>query len=71
MAIFAGTLLPYLAARDHRLLAPKGEENDDADEEADVEMERIREMVRQWKAEASREGRPLKLPTSMSRFDNH
>lgn len=27
-------------------------------------MERIREMVQQWKAEAAREGRPLKLPTS-------
>jgi len=27
-------------------------------------MERIRELVRQWKAEAARHGRPLKLPRS-------
>lgn len=27
-------------------------------------MEKIRAMVREWKAEAARHGRPLKLPTS-------
>jgi len=31
-----------------------------------VEMDKIREMVREWKAEAARHGRPLKLPTSES-----
>lgn len=109
VAIIAGTLLPYLAARDRRLLRPDkavkgkqgkgkvvkinrnprvptgegrdgglsgsaGEESDgeasgdvDSEEEArDVEMERIREMVREWKMEAARQGRPLKLPTSES-----
>jgi solute carrier family 45 protein 1/2/4 len=60
VAIFAGTLLPYLAARDHRLL-----KQHDADDE-DEEIDRVREMVRQWKAEAARDGRPLKLPTSGS-----
>jgi solute carrier family 45 protein 1/2/4 len=108
VAIIAGTLLPYLAARDRRLLRPdkngkdgkngkngkaarsgrvqivrnplagrdanqeEGEsdgedsESGDSEEEArDVEMERIREMVREWKMEAARQGRPLKLPTSM------
>ncbi|OXC57663.1 solute carrier family 45, member 1/2/4, partial [Cryptococcus neoformans MW-RSA852] len=72
-AIIAGTLLPYLAARDRRLLKPTSEklrdgeieiENEDEEDEEHVEMERIREMVQQWKAEAAREGRPLKLPTS-------
>ncbi|OCF30813.1 solute carrier family 45, member 1/2/4 [Kwoniella heveanensis BCC8398] len=69
VAIIAGTLLPYLNARDRRLLKPMSEKlrdgethNDDSEDEDDVEMERIREMVQQWKAEAAREGRPLKLP---------
>ena len=31
-----------------------------------MEMDKIREMVREWKAEAARHGRPLKLPTSES-----
>ncbi|WVQ83527.1 hypothetical protein IAT38_005668 [Cryptococcus sp. DSM 104549] len=72
VAIIAGTLLPYLAARDRRLLKPDSEKRrdgeldgvgSDEDDEDDIEMERIREMVQQWKAEAAREGRPLKLPT--------
>ncbi|KIR32051.1 hypothetical protein I352_05680 [Cryptococcus deuterogattii MMRL2647] len=74
VAIIAGTLLPYLAARDRRLLKPTSEklrdgeieiENEDEEDEEHVEMERIREMVQQWKAEAAREGRPLKLPTKL------
>ncbi|WWD16814.1 hypothetical protein CI109_101246 [Kwoniella shandongensis] len=70
VAIIAGTLLPYLNARDRRLLKPESEkrrdgelDGEESDDEEDVEMERIREMVQQWKAEAAREGRPLKLPT--------
>lgn len=35
------------------------EDEDDEDEE----LVRVRELVRQWKAEAAREGKPLKLPT--------
>ncbi|KAJ9114327.1 hypothetical protein QFC22_005779 [Naganishia vaughanmartiniae] len=70
VAIVAGTILPYLAARDHRLLKPESEKVDeesesDSDDE-DRELTRIQEMVRQWKAEAAREGRPLKLPRSGS-----
>jgi solute carrier family 45 protein 1/2/4 len=63
----AGTILPYLAARDHRLLKPESEKNDgdsDDEDEEDRELVRIQEMVREWKAEAAREGRPLRLPTS-------
>lgn len=70
MAIVAGTLLPYLAARDQRLLKPTTEKDDvdsDSEDEEDADMDRIREMVREWKAEAARHGRPLKLPTS--KFD--
>ncbi|WVN90378.1 uncharacterized protein L203_105614 [Cryptococcus depauperatus CBS 7841] len=70
VAIIAGTLLPYLAARDRRLLKPNSArrqsdelETETSEDEEDIEMERIREMVQQWKAEAIREGRPLKLPT--------
>jgi solute carrier family 45 protein 1/2/4 len=70
VAIAAGTLLPYLAARDRRLLKPQteksrgGEDDDEDDDEHDAEMDRVRQMVQEWKAEAAREGRPLKLPTS-------
>lgn len=62
--------MPYLAARDRRLLKPpsekhgSGETDDEDSDEEDAELERIREMVKQWKAEAARHGRPLKLPTS-------
>jgi len=31
-------------------------------------MDKIREMVREWKAEAARHGRPLRLPTSRFYF---
>ena len=70
MAIIAGTLLPYLAARDHRLLRPEKEKHSHADDESDEEdeddqeLKRIQDMVREWKAEAHREGKPLKLPIS-------
>lgn len=74
VAIAAGTVLPYLAARDRRLLRPTTEKtrasgpgSEDSEDEEDVELEHIREMVRQWKAEAARHGRPLKLPTSKLR----
>lgn len=73
VAIVAGVLLPYLAARDHRLLRPENEKNrhddDESDEEDedDKELKRIQDMVREWKAEAHREGKPLKLPISKCR----
>lgn len=74
VAIIAGTLLPHLAARDRRLLKPTQDaseiDTDDSDAEVDAELNQIREMVRDWKAEAARHGRPLRLPTSKSRpFD--
>ncbi|KAH8999258.1 MFS general substrate transporter [Lactarius akahatsu] len=56
VAVAAGTILPYLARRDVRLLA----QNDDEDE--DAELTRLRDTVRRWQAEATRKGKPLRLP---------
>lgn len=75
-------MLPYLAARDHRLLKPETKRRRAAasdasdgeystDDEDDEELENIRDMVRGWKAEAARDGRPLKLPTSKSSGKSH
>ncbi|KAG8711157.1 hypothetical protein FRC09_020745, partial [Ceratobasidium sp. 395] len=63
VAVAAGTILPFLASRDKRLLLPElpvDPNNPEAAEEA--EMARVRELVRQWRSEAAREGKPLKLP---------
>jgi len=65
VAVVAGTILPWLAARDRRLLKQidlDEAEALDEDEEVDMEIVKIRDMVRQWKSEAARQGRPLKLP---------
>ncbi|ODN76973.1 hypothetical protein L202_05536 [Cryptococcus amylolentus CBS 6039] len=70
VAIVAGTLLPYFAVRDRRLLKPTSDRLRDGDlppdaseDDDDIEMARIREMVQQWKAEAARAGRPMRLPS--------
>ncbi|PVG03619.1 MFS general substrate transporter [Serendipita vermifera] len=57
VSVVVGTVLPYIAQRDTRLLS-KGDEDEDEDEE----ISRIRALVRSWKAEAARMGRPLHLP---------
>ena len=57
VAVVAGTLLPSLARRDQRLLS----QNDEYEEE-DAEISRLRVTVREWRAEAARKGKPLKLP---------
>ena len=54
--MIAGTLLPQLARRDQRLLASEEEESEDA------ELARIKNQLREWRAEAARKGKPLKLP---------
>ncbi|KAJ7179008.1 MFS general substrate transporter [Mycena filopes] len=56
VAVISGIILPHLANRDRRLMAHQGDDDEDA------ELTRIRTMVRQWKAEAARHGRPLRLP---------
>jgi len=53
--VVAGTLLPHLARRDRRLISRQ-------DEDEDVEVTRLRNTVREWRAEAARQGRPLRLP---------
>ncbi|KAH9045555.1 MFS general substrate transporter [Lactarius pseudohatsudake] len=53
VAVAAGTILPYLARRDVRLLA----QNDDEDE--DAELTRLRDTVRRWQAEATRKGKAI------------
>ncbi|KAJ6515756.1 hypothetical protein C8R45DRAFT_217962 [Mycena sanguinolenta] len=56
VAVISGTILPHLANRDRRLMAHQGDDDEDA------ELTRIRNTVRQWKAEAARHGKPLRLP---------
>ncbi|KAK0490841.1 hypothetical protein IW261DRAFT_1556007 [Armillaria novae-zelandiae] len=56
VSVIAGTVLPHLASRDRRLMAHK----EDVDE--DAELTRIRNMVHEWRTEAARKGRPLRLP---------
>ena len=56
VAIAAGIVLPHLARRDVRLLAPSDEEDEDA------ELAHLRDTVRRWQAEAARKGKPLRLP---------
>jgi solute carrier family 45 protein 1/2/4 len=55
VAVAAGTLLPHLARRDRRLISREGEDED-------VEVTRLRNIVREWRVEAARQGRPLRLP---------
>ncbi|KAJ6598926.1 hypothetical protein DFH09DRAFT_1129584 [Mycena vulgaris] len=56
VAVISGIILPHLANRDRRLMAHQGDDDEDA------ELTRIRNTVRQWKVEAARNGRPLRLP---------
>jgi solute carrier family 45, member 1/2/4 len=56
VAVIAGTVLPHLASRDRRLMGYKGDVNHHA------ELTRIRNTVREWRAEAIHRGTPLRLP---------
>ncbi|KAG6903506.1 hypothetical protein C0995_005529 [Termitomyces sp. Mi166 len=56
VGVVTGFLLPHLASRDRRLLAHK----EDVDE--DAELTRLRQTVREWRVEAARHGKPLRLP---------
>ncbi|KAL0564423.1 hypothetical protein V5O48_017623 [Marasmius crinis-equi] len=56
VAVAAGTILPHLANRDRRLMAHKGDVDEDA------ELARLRDTVRQWRIEAAQKGKPLRLP---------
>jgi solute carrier family 45 protein 1/2/4 len=56
VGVLTGVLLPHLASRDRRLMAHK----EDVDE--DAELTRLRHTVREWRADAARRGKPLRLP---------
>lgn len=56
VGVVTGTLLPHLANRDRRLMGHK----DDVDE--DAELTRLQNTVREWRADAARQGKPLRLP---------
>jgi len=56
IGVATGTLLPHLASRDRRLMPHKEDEDEDA------EVTRLRETVREWRADAARRGKPLRLP---------
>ncbi|KAJ6628757.1 hypothetical protein B0H10DRAFT_2259627 [Mycena sp. CBHHK59/15] len=56
VAVVSGTILPHLANRDRRLMAHQGDDDEDA------ELTRIRNTAREWRVEAARRGRPLRLP---------
>jgi hypothetical protein len=56
VGVIAGTVLPHLAGRDRRLMGHK------SDVDGDAELSRIRETVRQWRVDAARQGKPLRLP---------
>ena len=52
----AGTVLPHLATRDRRILARYDNETQDE------ELNYLRKLVREWRVEAARQNRPLRLP---------
>ena len=56
VAVMAGALLPYLSRRDKRLLRVQ-------DEDEEEETTRLRGLVHQWRAEAAKKGKEMRLPT--------
>ncbi|KAF8640148.1 hypothetical protein AX17_001384 [Amanita inopinata Kibby_2008] len=56
VGVVAGTILPHLATRDRRLMG----HNSDIDQ--DAEINRLRDTVHEWRVEAARQGKPLRLP---------
>ncbi|TFK29392.1 MFS general substrate transporter [Coprinopsis marcescibilis] len=56
VGVIAGMVLPHVATRDRRLLAARTHDS------ADEELNALRKMVRQWRVEAARQGKPLRLP---------
>lgn len=56
VAVIAGTVLPYLSRRDKRLLRIQ-------DEDEEEEAIRLRALICEWRSEAEKKGKPMKLPT--------
>lgn len=55
VAVAAGTILPMLTRRDDALLMH-------GDEDEDAELTRLREQVHEWRSQATRQDKPLRLP---------
>jgi len=56
VATMAGALLPYLSRRDNRLLRVQ-------DEDEEEENFRLRGLIYQWRTEAAKKGKKMRLPT--------
>ena len=56
VAVVAGAFLPWLSRRDTRLLRVQ-------DEDEEEETTRLRALLYEWRAEAAKKGKPMKLPT--------
>lgn len=56
VAAMAGTLLPYLSRRDKRLLRVQ-------DEDEEEETTRLRNMLHEWRVEAAKKGKKMRLPS--------
>lgn len=56
VAAFAGALLPYLSRRDTRLLRVQ-------DEDEEEETIRLRNMIHEWRVDAAKKGKKMRLPT--------
>lgn len=56
VAAMAGALLPYLSRRDNRLLRVQ-------DEDEEEETIRLRNMIHEWRVEAAKKGKEMRLPT--------
>ena len=56
VAVAAGALLPHLSRRDKRLLRVQ-------DEDEEEETIRLRGLIYQWRAEAAKKGKKMRLPT--------
>jgi len=56
VAVVAGAVLPYLSRRDKRLLRVQ-------DEDEEEETIRLRNLIYEWRAQANKKGKPMRLPT--------
>ena len=56
VAALAGTLLPYLSRRDTRLLRVQ-------DEDEEEETIRLRNTIHEWRVDAAKKGKKMRLPT--------
>jgi len=56
VAVMAGAFLPWLSRRDNRLLRVQ-------DEDEEEETTRLRALIYEWRADAAKKGKPMRLPT--------